>query len=107
MLAIGRTGIHADDGLTSPNAENLVASAPCHVLLVGRTTSPTRASTRQAATGAEHFAWTPEATARLERVPDFSRGMVREAIEDYARQCGRPVVDEEVMGQAREKLGMG
>ena len=108
LLAIGRTGIHADDGLDiGSNAENLLRLAPCHVLLVGRTTSPRRAETWQTATGAEHLAWTPEATARLERLPDFARGMAREAIEDYARQCGRSVVDEEVMGQARDKWGMG
>jgi nucleotide-binding universal stress UspA family protein len=106
LLVLGRTGIHADDGLDiGSNAENLLRLAPCHVLLVGRTFSPTRAETRQVVE--EHLAWTPEALARLERVPEFARGMARKAIEGYARQQGLTLVDERVTREAREKIGMG
>ncbi len=47
LLVLGRTGIHADDGLDiGSNTENLLRLSPCHVLLVGRTFAPTRAETR-------------------------------------------------------------
>lgn len=105
LLLVGRTGIHADEDLDiGSNAENLLRLAPCHVLLVGRTFTPTWAETRQVLE--EGLAWTPEALARLERVPDFARGMARRAIEDYARQRGLTLVDEEVVLEARRHLGM-
>jgi nucleotide-binding universal stress UspA family protein len=103
LLILGRTGIHADDGLDiGANAENLLRLAPCHVLLVGRTFTPTRAETRGVIE--DHLPWTPEAVARLERVPPFARAMARQAIEDYARQQGQTVVDERVMQEARERM---
>jgi len=105
LLVVGRTGIHADEGLDiGSNAENLLRLAPCHVLLVGRTFGPTWAETRQVVE--EGLAWTPEALARLERVPDFARGMARKAIEDYAREQGLDVVDEQVVVEARKRFGM-
>ena len=105
LLAIGRTGIHADEGLDiGSNAENLLRLAPCHVLLVGRTFTPTWAETRQVIE--EGLAWTQEALARLARVPDFARGMAHKAIEDYARQQGLEVVDEQVVEEARKRFGM-
>ena len=105
LLVIGRTGIHADEGLDiGSNAENLLRLAPCHVLLVGRTFLPTWAETRQVVE--EGLAWTPEALARLERVPDFARGMARKAIEDYARAQGLEMVDEQVVLEARKRFGL-
>lgn len=105
LLALGRTGVHADDGLDiGSNAENLLRLAPCHVLLVGRTFTPTWAETREVIDVG--LAWAPEALARLERVPDFARAMARKAIEDYARQQGLEVVDERVVQEARNRFGM-
>ncbi|MFQ5595751.1 MAG: PCP reductase family protein, partial [Anaerolineae bacterium] len=86
------------------NAENLLRLAPCHVLLVGRTFTPTWAETRQVVV--ESLAWTPEALERLDRVPDFARGMARKAIEDYARQQGTEVVDDQLVQEARRRFGM-
>ncbi|MFQ5854847.1 MAG: universal stress protein [Anaerolineae bacterium] len=105
LLALGRTGVHADEGLDiGSNAENLLRLAPCHVLLVGRTFTPTWAETRQVIE--ESLAWTPEALERLGRVPDFARGMARKAIEDYAREKGLKVVNEQVVVEARKRFGM-
>lgn len=105
LLAVGRTGLHADDGLDiGSNAENLLRLAPCHVLLAGRTLTPTWAEARQLIE--ERLAWTPEASARLERVPAFARGMARKAIEDYARQRGLDTVDERAVDEARQRFGM-
>lgn len=104
LVAVGRTGLHADDGLdVGATAENLLRLAPCHVLLVGRTFAPTSRETR--AVVEEHLAWTSEALAQLERVPAFVRAMVRKAIEDHARAQGLPVVDEGVVQEARRRFG--
>ncbi|MBI2321323.1 MAG: universal stress protein [Chloroflexi bacterium] len=104
LLAVGRTGVHADEGLDiGSNAENLLRLAPCHVLLVARSFAPTWAETSTIVV--EHLPWTPEALARLERVPAFVRGMARRAVEDYARERGLAAVDEQTVQQARERFG--
>jgi len=51
-------------------------------------------------------AWTPEAQARMERVPDFIRPMARKAIERYAEARGYARVTEQVMDEARGAFGM-
>jgi hypothetical protein len=51
-------------------------------------------------------AWTGEAEGRLERIPVFIRPMARQAIERFARERGYATVDDEVMDQARDFMGM-
>jgi hypothetical protein len=52
------------------------------------------------------IAWTPEALARVENIPDFVRPMARQGVEHYARSQGHAVVDERVLAEARERFGM-
>ncbi|MDV2503164.1 MAG: PCP reductase family protein [bacterium] len=56
--------------------------------------------------GADTPHWTPEATARLERVPSFVRGMLKKSIEDLAREKGVTTVDDVLMDEASSTLGM-
>ena len=51
-------------------------------------------------------AWTPEAEARIERIPDFIRSMARRAIERYAEAKGYATISEAVMDEARGAFGM-
>ncbi|HEV8310518.1 MAG TPA: PCP reductase family protein [Methylomirabilota bacterium] len=51
-------------------------------------------------------AWTPEAEARIERVPTFIRPMARQAIERFARDRGYGTITDAVMDEARGALGM-
>lgn len=51
-------------------------------------------------------AWTDEALARLERVPEMVRPMARQGIEHYAKSHGHRVIDAEVMAEARGTFGM-
>ncbi|HUP43440.1 MAG TPA: PCP reductase family protein [Thermoanaerobaculia bacterium] len=44
--------------------------------------------------------------ARLERIPDFVRPMARQGIEHFARDRGRTLVTEEVLEEARGRLGV-
>jgi DNA-directed RNA polymerase subunit RPC12/RpoP len=55
---------------------------------------------------AADIAWTPEAEARLERIPSFIRPMARRAIERYAEDKGRPSITDAVMDEARAVFGM-
>lgn len=50
--------------------------------------------------------WTPEAEARLARVPEFIRPMARRAIERWAENHGHARVTEAVMEEARGAFGM-
>jgi hypothetical protein len=57
-------------------------------------------------TAAPGVAWTREAEGRLERIPVFIRPMARQAIERFARERGYATVNDEVMDQARDFMGM-
>ncbi len=52
------------------------------------------------------MAWSAEAQARVERIPDFIRPMAKKAIERYAEGKGYRTVTEAVMDEARSALGM-
>lgn len=52
------------------------------------------------------ISWSPEAAARVERIPSFIRPMAKKAIERFAEAQGHPVVTEAVMDEARGALGM-
>ena len=54
----------------------------------------------------ETVAWTPEAQARMDRVPEFIRPMARKAIERYAESKGYASVTEHVLDEARSVFGM-
>ncbi|HUG43075.1 MAG TPA: PCP reductase family protein [Acidobacteriota bacterium] len=50
--------------------------------------------------------WTPEASQRLNNIPEFIRPMARKGIEDFARAKGYRRIDLEVLDEARERFGM-
>jgi DNA-directed RNA polymerase subunit RPC12/RpoP len=50
--------------------------------------------------------WSPEAEARVARIPDFIRPMARRAIERYAEGKGLPTITEALMDEARGAFGM-
>ncbi|MBI4561458.1 MAG: PCP reductase family protein [Candidatus Rokubacteria bacterium] len=50
--------------------------------------------------------WSPEAEARVERIPSFIRPMARTAIERYAQGKGYRLITEAVMDEAKASLGM-
>lgn len=47
--------------------------------------------------------WTPEAEARLQRLPSFARGMVAKGVERYATEQGIPRITPEVMQAVRAR----
>ncbi len=60
-----------------------------------------------AESGNGEFAWSTEAVARLENMPEFARPMARSGIEKFARDKGYPEVDERVLEEARRDRRAG
>lgn len=60
----------------------------------------------QEAAASDGPAWTPEAEARIERIPEFIRPMARKAIERFAQGRGYRTVTLEVMDEAKGLMGM-
>jgi hypothetical protein len=60
----------------------------------------------QDASEAPGIGWSPEAEARVERIPSFIRPMAKRAIERYAEGKGYRTITEAVMDEARAALGM-
>ena len=58
-----------------------------------------------AGSGSE-LAWSSEAVARLENMPEFARPMARSGIEKFAKDRGLAQVDLQVLDEAREFFGM-
>src|SRR5262245_6231902 len=59
-----------------------------------------------AATPESGIPWTPEAAARIERIPSFIRPMARKAVERLAESKGYTTITEAVMDEARGAFGM-
>jgi predicted RNA-binding Zn-ribbon protein involved in translation (DUF1610 family) len=50
--------------------------------------------------------WSTDALARLDRVPNFVRGMVKKIYADYAKERGIAEITPAVMDTARSELGL-
>lgn len=96
LLIIGRIGVHSDDDMDiGSNAENLLRSAPCNVLISNRKYVP------PIDTQAEYtIAWTEEALRRMEKVPVFARGVAKTAIHRYAIEKGHTIISNSVVDAA-------
>lgn len=96
LLVMGRIGVHSgqdmDIGSTS---HNLLQQVPCNVLMCSSTFVP-QIDIRAEAT----ITWTPEASARMERVPAFVRGIARTAIHRYAMERGHSVISNSIVDDA-------
>jgi len=100
LLVIGRIGVHGakdDPGLGS-NAENLLRSCPCDVLLTTRLVYPELDLRAE-----ESIRWTPEAEQRMQRVPEMVRGIARTAIYRLAIEKGHSVITSDVLDDAMER----
>jgi len=96
----GRTGIHADAGLDiGGNAEALLHLAPCHVWLGQADFTPPLEMTAE-----ETIGWTAEAEARMARIPERARSLVRMLILRVAEERGHTVVTAALIDEATERL---
>ena len=100
LLLVGKTGIHADPELDiGGNAENLLRLAPCHVWLGQATYTPPLETVAR-----ETITWTEEAEAKMDRVPEAARKMVRMAILRFAQESGHTVVTSALIEEATARF---
>ena len=93
LLVAGRTGIHSDDAIDlGSTAENLLRLADCDVLLSAGRFEPALGQVAETS-----MAWTGEAEARMQRVPEFARGMARRAVIQHALERGHTVITSDVI----------
>ncbi len=78
----------------------------CSFLEMVQDSLPSSAYAANSSAEGDPLEWTPGATARLDRVPAFVRGMLRQSIEDLAREKGLTTVDDVLMDEASSTLGM-
>jgi hypothetical protein len=93
LLVLGRIGVHSNGDLDLGSmTENLLRLAPCNLLLSARVAEPPAEHVADAT-----MAFTQEAEARMQRVPEFVRGMARKAVIRHAIAEGHTVVTSDVI----------
>ena len=103
LLVIGRLGVHSANGLDiGSNTENLLRFAPCNILIVSRSYTPSEEIKKDSKN--DSLPWTKDAEARLERIPAFVRRMAIKAIEGIAKEKGAKEITADIMEAAVEKL---
>lgn len=100
MLVIGRVGVHSDEGESGlgSNAENLLRTCPCDLLLTTRLEYPELDVKAE-----ESIRWTPEAEERFKRVPEQVRGIARTALYRLAVEQGHSVISSDVLDEAMDR----
>ena len=52
------------------------------------------------------LSWSPEASSRLDKMPEFARPLAKAGIERFAREQGLGQIDVDVLDRAKDFLGM-
>src|SRR6187401_3831907 len=98
---MGRIGVHSpkeETGLGS-NAENILRTAPCDVLLSTRLEVP-----RLDVRAEETVRWTPEAEERMTHVPEQVKGIARTGVLRLALEKGHSVITSAVIDEAMDRF---
>ena len=100
IIFMGRTGVHATDGLDiGTNAENVLREGRTNLYLAsGSFTPPKKVSAA--------LKWTTEAEEVLTRIPPFARGMAKKMVEETARREGVSEITAEFMRRVRKDSGL-
>jgi len=101
LLVVGRIGVHspADEPGLGSNAENLLRSCTCDILLTTRLEVP-----QLDVRAEESIRWTPEAEERMKRVPPQVKGIARTGILRLAVEKGHSVITNAVIDDAMERF---
>ncbi len=99
LLLVGKTGVHADEGLDiGGNTENLLRMVGCHVWVGMVEHYPASDVVAE-----ETIMWSDEATEMINRAPDFVRGMARTGVIRQAQKEGHTFITtafvQEIMGK--------
>jgi nucleotide-binding universal stress UspA family protein len=101
LIVMGRIGVHSpsdETGLGS-NAENVLRSSTCDVLLSTRVEVP-----RLDVRAEETIRWTPEAEARMTHVPEQVKGIARTGVLRLALEKGHSVITSAVIDEAMDRF---
>jgi nucleotide-binding universal stress UspA family protein len=101
LLVLGRIGVHSskDERALGSNVENILRGSPCDVLLSTRLEVP-----RLDVRAEETVRWTPEAEARMTRVPEQVKGIARTGVLRLALEKGHSVVTSAVIDEAMDRF---
>src|ERR671910_576812 len=101
LLVLGRIGVHSpkEETALGSNVENILRGAPCDVLLSTRLEVP-----RLDVRAEETVRWTPEAEARMTRVPEQVKGIARTGVLRLALEKGHSVVTSAVIDEAMDRF---
>ncbi|MCP5037650.1 MAG: universal stress protein [Rhodobacteraceae bacterium] len=88
LLVVGKTGVHADDGLDiGGNTENLLRKVPCHIWIGQAEFTPPMDVVAE-----ETIMWSEEAEDKISRAPDFVRGIARTSVIRQAQAKGHTFI---------------
>jgi hypothetical protein len=101
LIVMGRIGVHSpsDESGLGSNAENVLRSATCDVLLSTRVEVPSLDVRAE-----ETIRWTPEAEARMTHVPEQVKGIARTGVLRLALEKGHSVITSAVIDEAMDRF---
>ncbi len=103
LLMVGKTGVHADAGLDiGGNTENLLRMAPCHVWIGQVEYYPPSDVVAE-----ETIMWSDEASAMIDRAPEFVRGIARTGVIRAAQKEGHTFITTRFVEQIMAKMMPG
>ena len=98
MTVFGRTGAHATKGLDiGSTVENCLRELACHVIVAAGEFVPELEQTST-------LDWTSEATDILGRIPQFAAGIVKNMVENSAREKGLTTITASFMREVRKRM---
>ncbi len=98
LLIMGRIGYHSDDTMDiGSNSENLLRLSPSNCLLVSRKFIPPIDMKADAA-----VTWSDEALERMQKIPEFVRGIARTALIRYSMEHGHSIITSSVIDKVMD-----
>ncbi|PCH67197.1 MAG: universal stress protein UspA [Rhodobacteraceae bacterium] len=103
LLVVGKTGVHADDGLDiGGNTENLLRMVACHIWIgQGEFVPP------MDVVAEETIMWSDEAEEKINRAPDFVRGIARTSVIRQAQAQGHTFITSRFVDQVMAAMMPG
>ncbi|MBV1865757.1 MAG: universal stress protein [Rhodobacteraceae bacterium] len=103
LLMVGKTGVHADDGLDiGGNTENLLRMVPCHMWIGMVEHFPPSDVVAE-----ETIMWSDEASEMINRAPEFVRGIARTGVIRQAQKEGHTFITTRFVQEVMSKMMPG
>jgi len=103
LLVLGKTGVHADEGLDiGGNTENLLRMVPCHVWIGQVEHLPPSDVVAE-----ETIMWSHEASEMINRAPEFVRAIARTGVIRAAQKEGHTFITTRFVADVMSKMMPG